>query len=116
MTPEFQNNFQFSFPRQGLEGAIFFKNTGTTPGFNIDENGEVYETFIDPYTIVDVSLTKYFWKKQVALGVGVKNLFDVVNIQTTSLDGSIHTAGGNEIPYGIGRYFYGTMRFKLFKE
>ncbi|HUM47242.1 MAG TPA: TonB-dependent receptor [Chitinophagales bacterium] len=116
MTPEFQNNFVVTFPKAGLEGAFYLKNTGTTPGFNIDADGAVYQTFIEPYTIIDLSLTKYVMKKHMAFSLGVKNLLNVVDIQSNSLGGSIHSSGGESIPYSVGRFVFGSVRLKLYKE
>jgi outer membrane receptor for ferrienterochelin and colicins len=115
-TPEFQNDFTLTFPKAGIDAAIYLKNTGSTPGFNVDAEGKVFQTFIDPYTIADLSLTKYFWKKHFAFSIGIKNLFNVVNIQTNSLDGSIHSSSGDAIPYSVGRFVFGTLRLKLFSE
>lgn len=116
MTPEFQNNFVVTFPKAGLEGAVYLKNTGTTPGFSVDADGAVYQTFIEPYTIIDLSLTKYVMKKHVAFSLGVKNLLNVVDIQSNALGGSIHSSGGESIPYSVGRFVFGSVRLKLYKE
>jgi outer membrane receptor for ferrienterochelin and colicins len=114
MTPEFQNNFLFTFPKAGFEGAVYFKNTGATPGYGLETDGTVYQTFIAAFTIMDLSITKYFLKKQVAFSIGVKNLFDVTNIQSSSLSGAVHTGGSDSIPYSVGRMVFGAIRLKLY--
>ncbi|MEO6166890.1 MAG: TonB-dependent receptor [Chitinophagales bacterium] len=116
LTPEFQNNFVVTFPKAGFEGAVYLKNTGTTPGFNVDEDGAVYQTFIEPYTIIDLSLTKYILKKHMSFSAGVKNLLNVVNIESNGLGGSIHSSGGESIPYSVGRFVFASVRLKLYKE
>lgn len=115
-TPEFQNNFLVSFPKAGVEGAMFFKNTGTTYGYNLDAEGNVYQSFINPYTIIDLSVTKYIWKKHLGFSLGVKNLLNVIDVQTNSLEGSVHSSGGEAIPYSVGRFVFGSIRLKLYKE
>ena len=115
-TPEFMMNFLTSFPKIGLEAAVYFKNTGTTPGYSVSSDGEVYQTFIDSYTMMDVSMTKYFSGKRIALSAGVKNLLNVTNIQTNTLGSSVHSSGGDEIPYSVGRFLFGTLRVRLYKD
>ncbi|MGB3076601.1 MAG: TonB-dependent receptor [Chitinophagales bacterium] len=116
LTPEFQNNFLMTFPKAGFEAAIFLKNTGATPGFNLDVDGNVYQTTIGAYTIVDLSLTKYILNKHIAFSMGVKNLFDVVNIQSNAASGTAHSSGDVSVPYSTGRFIFGSIRFKLYKE
>jgi hypothetical protein len=116
LTPEFQNNFTFTFPKANLEGAIFFKSTGSTPGYNVDADGLVYQTFLQSYTTMDASLTKYFWKHHIAFTGGVKNIFNVTNLQSTVLGESFHSSNSNMVPYAIGRFFFASLQLKLFKE
>lgn len=116
MTPEFQNNFLFTFPKAGLEGAVYLKNTGATPGYGLESDGTVYQTYISAFTIMDLSITKYFLKKHLAFSIGVKNLFDVTNIQSSSLSGAVHTGGGDSIPYSVGRLVFGGIRLKLYQD
>jgi outer membrane receptor for ferrienterochelin and colicins len=115
-TPELQNNLLITLKDPGMEGAVFFKSTGTTPAFSIDENGNSYQTFIEAFTMVDVSITKYLWKTHLALSMGVKNLFNVIDIQTNSLQASIHTSGGDSLPYSMGRFVFASLRVKLYSE
>ncbi len=115
LTPEFQNNFTLDFPKANLSAAVFFKSTGSTPSFNVDENGEVYQTFLEPYTIMDASLTKSFFKKHISLIAGVKNIFDVSNLQTNAV-GGFHSASSSEVPYGTGRFLFLGLKLKFFKD
>lgn len=116
MTPEFLNNFLLTFPKAGMEGAVFFKSTGSTPGYALDTDGTVYQTFIGPYSMIDLSLTKAAFKKHVSFSIGVKNLLNVVNIQSTSTGSSVHSSGNESMPYATGRFFFGTVRMKLYKD
>ncbi len=116
LTPEFQNNFTFTFPKANFEGAIFFKNTGSTPGYNVDASGNVYQTFLQSYTIMDASLTKYFCRRHIAFTGGVKNIFSITNLQSNALGESFHSSNSDMVPYAIGRFFFLSLQLKLFKE
>jgi len=116
LTPEFQTDMTFTIPKAGVDAAVFFKSTGSTPGYNIDAQGNLYETFLAAYTMMDVSVTKYLWKKHVAIAAGVKNLFDVSDLRSNSLDTGFHSANTGSVPYATGRFFFASLRIKLFKE
>lgn len=115
LTPEFQGNFTYTFTKAKLEGAIFFKNTGSTPGYNLDAQGDVYQTFLQSYSIMDASLTKYFWKKHIAITSGVKNIFNVTDLKSNSLGEAFHSSANDAVPYAIGRLFFVSLHLKLFK-
>ena len=96
--------------------AIFFKTTGNTPGYNVDASGNVYETFLQSYTIMDASLTKYFWKHHIGITGGMKNIFDVTNLQSNALGEAFHSSNSDMVPYAIGRFFFLSLQLKLFKK
>lgn len=116
LTPEFQNNFLLTFPKAGLECAIFLKNTGETPSFNIDAAGKIYQSFTAAYTIADVSVTKYAMKRRMGFSAGVKNIFNVVNLHSNAMTDSVHSSGGDTVPYSTGRFVFGAIRLKFYKE
>ena len=116
LTPEFQNNFLLTFPKAGFECAIFLKNTGETPSFNIDAAGKIFQSFTAAYTIADLSVTKYVMKRRMGFSAGVKNIFNVVNLQSNAMTDSVHSSGGDTIPYSTGRFVFGTIRLKFYKE
>ncbi len=65
---------------------------------------------------MDASLTKYFWKHHVAITGGVKNIFDVVNLQSNAVGSTIHSSASDVVPYAMGRFFFASLQLKLFKE
>ena len=114
---KFRNNFIIRFPKIKLDAAIFFKNTGTTPGFALDQTtGKIIQTFTQPFNIVDITFNKSFWKEKISIGFGVRNLFNVINITTNTLSGDFHSSDDNFLPYSIGRFGFVTLQMKLFKK
>jgi outer membrane receptor for ferrienterochelin and colicins len=72
----------YMIPKAEIGLRIAYKYTGKTLlysliGGNADEQG-----FLNPYNLVDVSLTKDFWKNRIQLTCGIKNLLNVNNIGT----------------------------------
>jgi outer membrane receptor for ferrienterochelin and colicins len=116
LTPEFKGNISYSMTKVGLEGAIFFKSTGSTPGYNLDAQGNVFQTFLQSYSIMDASLTKYLGKKHAAISCGVKNIFNVTDLQSNQVGQSYHSGDSNSVAYGIGRIFFASVQLKLFRD
>lgn len=116
LTPEFQMSISSTWPKPQLEAAVFLKSTGSTPGFNVNAQGEVYQTFLDSYTLMDFTATKYFANRRVALSAGVKNVFDVTSLTTNAVNGGFHTADATSVPYAMGRFYFASVRFRLAKE
>ncbi|MBX7108335.1 MAG: TonB-dependent receptor [Chitinophagales bacterium] len=116
LTPELRNNLLLTFPKAGFECAVFFKHTGETPSFNLDAEGKVIQVFTGAYTILDFSATKYALQKRIGFSAGIKNIFNVVNIQSNANAGAVHTSGAETIPYATGRFVFASVRFKFYRE
>jgi outer membrane receptor for ferrienterochelin and colicins len=108
-SPEVVTTVSYKVPQAGLILSLYHKYTGVTPYFEIaDVDGveTVSLAKISSYDWVDFSVQKDLFKHFI-LTTGVRNLFDVVNVNNTSVDGGVHTSGGNR-PIGYGRsYFLG---------
>jgi outer membrane receptor for ferrienterochelin and colicins len=115
LTPSVNLNLIAAWPKPALEGAVFLNYTGSTPGFAVNDHGEVYQTFLEAYTILDMSLTKYFLNKRIAVVAGVKNMLNVTTLTASGVGGSFHSADATSVPYALGRYFHASLRIALHK-
>lgn len=115
LTPEFQTSIISRWPKLGLEAAVFFKSTGSTPSFHLDENGEVYQTFLDSYTMLDFTVTKSLAAGKVSLGAGIKNIFNVTSVTTNAVNNGFHASEAGSVPYAMGRFVFASMKIKLYK-
>ncbi|GAB1446382.1 hypothetical protein MASR2M41_21560 [Flammeovirgaceae bacterium] len=108
-SPEIISTVSYKVPNAGLIFSLYHKYTGVTPYYEIaDVNGEQKVTLakINGYNWADFSIQKDLFKDFIVTG-GIRNLFDVVNVNNTSVDGGVHTSGGNRA-IGYGRsYFLG---------
>ena len=116
ITPEFRNNFTLHFAKIHLDACVFFKSTGTTPGFAFDASGKLIQTFTQPFNIVDITFNKSFFQNHCSVAGGIRNLFNVINITTNSLSGDFHSDDSGFVPYSIGRFFFLTLSYKFFKK
>ncbi len=113
-SPEWNCNVGFEWKKLNLLTNIQLKATGTTMGYALDENLNVYQTRIDSYTMLDAGVTKSFWKKRLAVTLGGKNLLNVININSTVV-GGIHSDNSGTVPNSTGRFAYIKLAFKFFK-
>ncbi len=92
----------------------FIKYTGAKTVFNINqESGEIVESQIDAFSLADIQLSRSFANKRVQINVGVKNVFDVQNVQNQVQSGGVHAGGSSNLAIGTGRSYFlkGIYRF-----
>jgi len=115
-SPEVSASFNYEFTRIGTAVSLFHKYTGKTPYFEVFTDGadqKLNRAVLGSYSWSDLSVSKDF--KSVALTVGVRNLFNVININNTSqLNGGVHT-GGSSQPIGYGRSFFVNIQYSIIK-
>ncbi len=111
-TPEVNSNILYTIKSTKTTIGLFYKYTGERPGYQLYLNtntmqNEVRETKIAGFHWADLTLTQPFLKF-LSVSVGVKNLFDVTNLNNSSTTGSgAHSTGGS-VPMAFGRsYFLG---------
>ncbi|WP_026955225.1 TonB-dependent receptor [Algoriphagus vanfongensis] len=114
-TPEITSNSSYQVQPWGLSVNLFYKYTGALPGYQTVVDGEnisAQEVKLDGYHWMDFTLGKTVWKN-LQINVGVKNLLNITQINSTATGGDAH-GGGSSRPIGYGRsYFLGlTYQFK----
>jgi outer membrane receptor for ferrienterochelin and colicins len=98
-----------------LRFLISYKFTGKQPQFYSNEEGEIAEGFIESFHMMDISATKAWWNERIVLGLGVNNIFDYTNIESSGLASGAHTSGAGTYPVGWGRSFFVSLRFNIQK-
>lgn len=115
-SPEVSASFNYEFTRIGAAISLFHKYTGKTPYFETITEGtqqKINRAVLGSYSWSDLSLSKDF--KSMTLTLGVRNVFNVINISnSTQLNGSVHT-GGNSQPIGYGRSFFVNIQYTIIK-
>ncbi|MEN9610510.1 MAG: hypothetical protein RLZZ628_1324 [Bacteroidota bacterium] len=93
---------------------LLYKYAGKQPGYVKSEDGNVNPTFIGSYQMADVTINGKSWSKQWRWTAGIKNIFDVKNIQSQLAGGSGgHSGAANSSPVGTGRTFFISSVFEL---
>lgn len=100
--PQSTLNVSHEWKQSGTAVQWFSRYTGKTLGFM--NTGTVYE--IEPYGLADINLTQKIYKNRVLLQLGVKNLFNVSQIQNTAPNTGVHAAATGGINIAMGRNLF----------
>jgi outer membrane receptor for ferrienterochelin and colicins len=85
----------------------FIKYNGPRTVFNIDlANGQVTESRINNYALSDIQVGRSFASKRIQLNTGIKNLFDVSNVNNEIQTGIVHTSAPSDLAVGTGRSYF----------
>ena len=110
--PELRLNIGYMIPKITTQLNMFGKYNGALPSYFLNPNNEVVQGIIDPYSLLDASASKSFYKNKIALTVGAKNILNVTNINNASGGGFIH-GGGSMMPVSWGSSYFIQMSLNL---
>lgn len=110
--PELRTNISYVVTKLNVTASLFCKYQGKSTAFALDGNNDVVNSYIDAYTLADLTFSRPFFNKQVKIIVGSKNLFDVKSVNSSS-SGGTHSAGATAVPIGMGRTYFMTMKFNF---
>jgi outer membrane receptor for ferrienterochelin and colicins len=102
-----------SYTTSGWTFSVYYKFTGKTPYYEIiTDNGltSVQLAKVDAYSWADASFQKKLPKGFDVSG-GVRNLFDVTNLNTSSTQSATAHSGGGIRPVGAGRSYFATLTY-----
>lgn len=122
-SPEFTANVIYYFRNLNLNIAALYKFTGRLRSFGLATGSQIgddgvvdpedlYEFEIPGFHNLDITLTKTFWQDRIELIGGIKNAFDVTNLESDQPQGGVHS-GGNTIPINWGRTFFVGLNFNV---
>ncbi|MCT4582718.1 MAG: TonB-dependent receptor [Flavobacteriales bacterium] len=114
-SPELRSSLLYELKKQGLTMALFYKYQGKLPNVIQNADGQIQTNYIEAYHTSDFTLSKKLYKKQIDLSIGVKNIFDVKRVASSTSSGGAHSSGGATIPVGMGRTYFAALKLNLTK-
>jgi outer membrane receptor for ferrienterochelin and colicins len=103
-TWEFRANASWTnIGRTGIDGNIWYKHSGKQPNFVQNENGTIEPNFVGAYNLADAGLSRKFFKNKLNTCIGVRNLFNVHNVDAQISGGSGHSNSNNSTALATGR-------------
>jgi outer membrane receptor for ferrienterochelin and colicins len=113
---DINSNIGWSIPAARLKISAFYKYTGKSWLFTIDENNDVNTGQMDSYHNLDLTALRKFFANKLALSAGVKNVFNNTNVDITGNGtGGIHTSGNGNSPVNYGRLFFLKLTYTIMK-
>lgn len=112
-TQEYRANVGYTIPRSKTRLNVFYKYNGKVPGYAVNANDEVIATYIQAYSMADASVSQPFLNKRITLVAGIRNLFDIGNINYNVPAGA-HSGSGGNMSIGMGRTFFTSIKIYLF--
>ena len=104
----------YLFEKLALKLVLNYKYTGTLRNYYLDDNQEVNESFIGNYHTFDFSVIKRFWKDRISITAGVKNLFDVRQVNMTGeIFGVSNANGATTLNVLWGRSYFASLNFNF---
>ena len=92
--------------------SLSYKYTGAYKDyrgeFTLDNQvASISQVYMNDYSLMDLTLSRSFFKDRINLATGVKNLFNVVNVYSVGGGSSVHGSdSSNESSVGWGRTFF----------
>lgn len=106
-TPEVNSNISYSFSKIGTTVNLAYKFSGRRPFYQLNTVMGTEQVSLErtgSFSTADLMINKKIFKS-LNLNAGVKNLFDVTTISSTSVaTGSAHSTGG-PVPLNYGRSY-----------
>lgn len=104
-SPEVSENISYRFVKNKLTIAVFYKYNGKLPGYVL-VNEAVQQTVLSDYHTMDATVSKLWCKDRIGISFGCKNIFDIKNINSTSISGGAHSSSATSVPLSTGRNYF----------
>lgn len=115
-TTELNGQLSYNFKKLNLRTAFFIRYNDKLVRYyqTLDANGQqvVAQSIQDGFALSDLTMTKSFWKNRIQLGAGIKNLFDVRNVNIYGNQSSAHSGDGAS-PIAMGRNYFVRLAWKM---
>ena len=92
--------------------SLFYKRNGKLPYYRLDGNGQVQNSVIEGYSIMDLVVNKLI-KNTLNLTFGFKNILDVQSIDGINLSSGVHQSSQNSLSVANGRSFFISLKYKI---
>ncbi|GAB5466183.1 MAG: hypothetical protein Kapaf2KO_16190 [Candidatus Kapaibacteriales bacterium] len=111
-TPEATLGLTYTYKPWGITASTNTKYTGTMPLFVTGQSGEIENGFMQDFTMTDLSLAYKVYEGW-SINAGVRNLFDVQNLQSSvQAQGGVHSSGSSSQAFAWGRSLYFGFSFR----
>jgi outer membrane receptor for ferrienterochelin and colicins len=107
ISPDVTISTTYLIPKAELNLYIGYKYNGIKPLFSVGSQFNAGTRAA--YHMLDISLSRSFWKDRIQLTVGGKNLAGVKNVRTEGVQVQGHSANPNQVNIGWGQTFFTSL-------
>lgn len=91
-TPEHTATINYEMPNTAVKFNVYYKFYGERAAFEVDNNtNNLIKATRQSFNNLDITASKSFFNKQFKMSIGIKNIFDVKDIETVNEVGAAHT-------------------------
>lgn len=112
-TPEFRSVLTYDFKKINASIALFYNYVGVLPSYTSTAEGEVTLREVADYHLLDITVSKKFWKDRIVWSVGAKNLLNVQQVESGGGGGGVHSSGAGTVPVAWGRSVFTSLAFRF---
>lgn len=79
----------------------------------LDAEGNIYQTTIQSYSTLDISVTARIWKERFIISTGAKNILNVKNINYNIAASTTHSSSNSSMSVGMGVTGFVSLKINL---
>ncbi|PXY44136.1 TonB-dependent receptor plug domain-containing protein [Flavobacterium hydrophilum] len=119
---QLNSSISYKIPKWNTLFALYYKYNGQqqqfVAGTDTDGKAKFFLNQIQPYSWMDASVRKLFFKNQFEVTVGARNLFNITNVQSVQngggdVTGGAHAVGNTDLLLGYGRSYFLKLTYNL---
>lgn len=96
-----------------LKASLMYKYTGKRSSYFQDSKNEIIESRIDDFHSMSMSVSKRFYKGKIQVVSGVKNIFNIRNVDVINGGTGAHQASSASMPMQWGRSVFLTINLNI---
>lgn len=106
----------YNIAKWGTMVSAYYKYTGKLTQYVLEDAfGSPYYRLgeQDPFSLMDASIRKTLFNKNLELTLGVRNIFDITSVTNTTTPGSTHSEASNQTMLFYGRSYFLKLNYTL---
>ena len=112
---EYRFNASVTHPKKHTSLSLFYKYNGKLQAYQYNYiTNDAQLSFVNQFELFDITISQPIFKKNLMITTGIKNIFDVHNVQA-SLASGVHMNATNNAVIAMGRTYFISLRYTFTK-
>lgn len=109
----------YTLPKTNTLFALYYKYTGTSKQFTLQQNGNVSAEpvyilgEVGSFNMLNFTISQPFYHNHFEIAAGIKNIFNVGTIRNTVIQGDAHTAAAGDQNLFYGRSYFARLNYNF---